>query len=365
MKEIKQIISTYDRLKTSGLKLALARVIDIKESSYRRIGARMLVSENGVWVGGISGGCLEGDALQKAQNAIYRNKASIVTYDTTDSDDNQIGIGLGCEGVIDVLYTPIDISDNNNEIEQLREIVLRDEPAILLRVLDSESLDQNSNSKVIYNDESDISFAHISDQLLNDYLDEIRAKRSSQVFNINTAENRVQKILLEYLKPEIKLIVIGDNYDAAALCTIADEMGWMITIVGRKRKITKPMMAVASAICEYEDLASVALDEYTAVVLMTHDYARDLDLIPTIVSKGAFYFGILGPAKRREKLIRDLDDKFSNEISDVYSPVGLDIGAETPEEIAISIIAEILAVSRSRHGHSLKDRITPIHERPV
>jgi xanthine/CO dehydrogenase XdhC/CoxF family maturation factor len=119
MKEIMLIVQLYERLKMSSTDMALASVVNIEESSYRRVGARMLVSAQGEWTGGISGGCLEGDALIKAQSAIHHNAPSIVRYDTMDDDDNQIGIGLGCNGIIDVLFTPIDISDAENEIELL------------------------------------------------------------------------------------------------------------------------------------------------------------------------------------------------------------------------------------------------------
>ncbi|MHC4379355.1 MAG: XdhC family protein, partial [Planctomycetota bacterium] len=102
MKEIKSIIKTYDELDRNQ-KLALATVVRVEGSSYRRAGARMLVMEDGNWIGGISGGCLEGDALRKAQLAMFQDKPSLVTYDTMDDDAQSIGVALGCNGIIDVL----------------------------------------------------------------------------------------------------------------------------------------------------------------------------------------------------------------------------------------------------------------------
>ncbi len=107
MKEIKSILSLYNKLKSSNEKAAIAQVVRVEESSYRREGARMLVFESGVFEGGISGGCLEGDALKRSQMAILKEKPSIVTYDTSKDDENQIGVGLGCNGIIDVLISPI------------------------------------------------------------------------------------------------------------------------------------------------------------------------------------------------------------------------------------------------------------------
>jgi len=132
LKEIRNILKAYDQFKVAGLKMALASVIRIEESSYRRVGARLLVCENGQWSGGISGGCLEGDALKRAQIAIFKNSSSCVSYNTLEDDQNQIGVGLGCNGLIDVLFTPIDVDDAMNEIEQLRIIEEKNEPAILL-----------------------------------------------------------------------------------------------------------------------------------------------------------------------------------------------------------------------------------------
>src|SRR5271168_3502915 len=120
MKEIKAIINAYDQLDKSATNAALVTVVRVEGSSYRRTGARMLVTDDGVWVGGISGGCLEGDALKRARLAIAKAEPSLVTYDTTDDDAYQIGVGLGCNGIIDVLFTPLQFHDKNNPVEVLK-----------------------------------------------------------------------------------------------------------------------------------------------------------------------------------------------------------------------------------------------------
>ncbi|HZX58426.1 MAG TPA: XdhC family protein, partial [Mucilaginibacter sp.] len=123
MKEIKAIINAYDKLDKKAVRAALATVVRVEGSSYRRTGARMLVTDDGVWVGGISGGCLEGDALKRARLAIAKSEASLITYDTTDDDAYQIGVGLGCNGIIDVLFTPLDFQNKNNPVEVLKSCV--------------------------------------------------------------------------------------------------------------------------------------------------------------------------------------------------------------------------------------------------
>ncbi|MBA3972495.1 MAG: XdhC family protein, partial [Bacteroidetes bacterium] len=119
MKEIRAIVKAYNEIKNSKISAALATVVRVEGSSYRRTGARMLVLDNGTWIGGISGGCLEGDALKRARIAINSSQPTLITYDTTEDDPHQIGVGLGCNGIIDVLFTPLDLSDNDNPVEIL------------------------------------------------------------------------------------------------------------------------------------------------------------------------------------------------------------------------------------------------------
>ncbi|NNF23112.1 MAG: XdhC family protein, partial [Saprospiraceae bacterium] len=138
MKEIRKIIEDYDFNK-SFLKCSLVSVVHVEGSSYRRVGARMLVYENGVCLGGISGGCLEGDALRKAQKAIYSDSPTVVRYDTSQDDEHQIGVGLGCRGIIDVLITPIDKNDPDNQIEVLRKCLDKRYPQVILTVIEDKS----------------------------------------------------------------------------------------------------------------------------------------------------------------------------------------------------------------------------------
>ena len=116
MKEIKAIIKAYNELDKATQQAALATVVRVEGSSYRRTGARMLVMDNGTWIGGISGGCLEGDALKRARLAINSSRPTLITYDTSEDDPHQIGVGLGCNGIIDVLFCPLDFDDPQNQI---------------------------------------------------------------------------------------------------------------------------------------------------------------------------------------------------------------------------------------------------------
>jgi len=363
VKEIRHIISSFDNTDHSEEKLALASVVKVEQSSYRRIGARMLVGSTGNWVGGISGGCLEGDALRRSQQAIYKNISSKVVYDTLDDEKNEIGIGLGCNGRIEVLFTPIDPNNPNNQIEQLRQAVESGKPAILLKVIEAKS-DHSILGKTLLTglDLKNLMFCGISGTQFIDAVKETRLKRRPQLLKLTDKDSNELQVLVEYVRPETKLVIIGDNYDVISFVGIAVEMGWEIHVVGRKKKMSKSIFANSKSVYEYEDYQNVPIDEYTAVVLMSHDYNHDKELLPYILKQNLSYIGMLGPRKRLLKMENDIGQDNIDKLNYFFSPVGLDIGAESPEEIALSIAAEIVAVLRKREGGSLKFRKGTIHD---
>lgn len=364
MKEIRNIIATFDNANHTKEKLAIASVVNVEESSYRRIGARMLVSSNGQWVGGISGGCLEGDALKRSQQAIFKNESSRVVYDTMEDDENQIGVGLGCNGKLEVLFTPINPSDPNNPIEQLRKAVNFNRPAIQLKVIEVETTSSLLGAiQLTEEDMADLNFCDLDPDILFKAINETRIKRRPQIITSQNKKGETLKVLVEYIRPETKLVIVGDNYDVNTFVGIAHELGWEIHLVGRKKKMSKHIYSKAHQVYEYEEYSTIPMDEFTAVVLMSHDYNWDKTLLPGILKQAPPYVGMLGPRKRMVKMQEELGYDDLSHISFFHSPVGLDIGAESPEEIALSIAAEIVAVFRGRKGEPLKFREGPIHER--
>ncbi len=343
----------------------MASVVNVEESSYRRIGARMLVNSNGKWIGGISGGCLEGDALRRSRLAIYKNEPSTVIYDTMEDDNHQIGIGLGCNGKLEVLFTPIDHSDKNNPIEKLRAITLKNEPCILLKVIDVTSdASLLGVSKIAQPDLENLDFCDIDKNTLRSLVKETRLQRRPQIVKLKNNNEEQLKLLVEFIRPETKIIIIGDNYDVNALVDIATNLGWDIHLVGKLNKLSKSTFSKTKKVYDYNDYNQIPIDDYTAVVLMSHDYNLDKKILLKVLAQNPAYIGMLGPKKRKEKMKIELgikDDLTS--VSHFYSPIGLDIGAESPEEIALAIAAEIVACLRKRSGGFLKDRSGTIHER--
>ncbi|MEL7221260.1 MAG: XdhC family protein [Bacteroidota bacterium] len=362
MKEIRKIIHTYDQIDHTQEKIALASVVNVEESSYRRIGARMLVRSSGLWVGGISGGCLEGDALKRSQIDIFKDKPSKIVYDTMEDDQNQIGVGLGCNGRIEVLFTPIDPQDANNEIEQLRKISQAGAPAILLKVIDAEDSALLGQQYLLEESSINENFAGIDAVRLNEFIGITRDKRKPKIFPTEV-EGKFVKLLVEFIRPETRLIIVGDNYDILAMLGIANELGWECDVVGKAKKLSKQVYKLAKNVVDYAQADELKVNDYTAVMLMSHDYNWDMKMLPVFARKNPAYMGMLGPKKRLQKMNRDLEGIDIENLPFLYSPTGLEIGAESPNEIALSIASEIVAVMRDKPGGFLREKEGTIHER--
>ncbi len=370
MKEIKAILHAYDQYRQEDLKVALATVVRVEGSSYRRVGARMLVLENGIFVGGISGGCLEGDALKRARFAIADSKPSLVTYNTFDDDAHQIGVGLGCNGIIDVLFSPIDKSDADNPVEMLRKCISGDRkthilltvtalsgfssalfPGLTLPFSDRESLDILEDPNI-----ADAVFERTEHY-------RILGKSLPKTF---VSGDRQIELFIEILSPEIHLVMMGGQYDVLPLCKLAGEVGYRTTVVTNPLKVAREVHRVAGAVIPPDDFDLLSVDLYTAVILMSHDLKTDKTNLVRALKTPAAYIGMLGPRVRAEKIFSELaGENITVDMDDprLHAPVGLDIGAVSPEEISLSVLAEIRASFSGRNGAFLRLRATSIHER--
>jgi xanthine/CO dehydrogenase XdhC/CoxF family maturation factor len=369
MKELNDIISAYDVAVAAGKKTALATVVHVEGSSYRRPGARMLVTEDGMLTGTISGGCLEGDALRKALAAINENRNRLVTYDSTDDDDAAFGVQLGCNGIVHILFEPLNDLQKNHPLQLLKTVQSQRNNTALVTLF---SLDKKSeqtgtvlsvaNKEVFQNTDvtEDLKQSIVSDTLTA--LD----NHQSIIRNYETIS-----ALIQIIRPSVSLIIFGAGNDAIPLVSIGKLAGWNVTVVdGRKTHATPKRFPEADAIIVSRGekaLEQLTIDKLTVVVLMTHNYNYDKEVFRQVVKSDCLYAGLLGPKKRTQRMIDELSREGTiisdNEMEKVYSPVGLDIGAETAEEIALSIATEIKAVLASRSAQSLRDRNDPIHNR--
>jgi xanthine/CO dehydrogenase XdhC/CoxF family maturation factor len=367
MKEIKSILQLYNTLKTSDEKCAIAQVVRVEESSYRREGARMIVYESGVFEGGISGGCLEGDALQRSQIAILKQQPSIVTYDT--SKEKEIGVGLGCNGIIDVLISPI--SEESPLMAMLQRCVNeRGEHIIATVTALSGGLDSVSLGQSFYIDPATSTLENCPDKNLRDFIhqmvSDVRENKKSRTYRF---ENKGEgaSVFIELIPPQFHLAIYGDNYDVYPMLELAEVMDWEVSLVGNIQKLKKERLQSVANLFPKEVEERPEIDSRTAIILMAHDYKTDIANLIELVKTPAPYIGSLGPRKRFEKMVLELDSRgirFSQAQQDrIYAPCGLEIGANTPEEIAASIFTEILSVFADKPGGRLRDKAGPIHER--
>ncbi len=373
MKEIRDIIESFDNAVKEGKRAALATVVHVEGSSYRRPGARMLVTDDGQLTGAISGGCLEGDALKKALLAINQQNNKLVTYDTSDEDDAKFGVQLGCNGIVHILFEPIDSTRELHAIILLRELVSRRADGVLVTLFSLTNSNQPGTG-LLYRDSKVIQsyLQHtLQEALLPDIRKAVEEKASRLKENIPGYSS--MHAFMDFIPPEVSLVIIGAGNDAQPLVEITDVLGWSTTVIdGRASHATAARFPKAGNVIiakSADALAGILLDEQTVVVLMTHNYNYDLDVLRQLIDKNILYVGVLGPKTKLDKMLIELKETGSEitpaQQEKIHGPLGLDIGAETAEEIAVSLVAEIKSVLLGKTALPLKDKEEPIHPRPA
>jgi len=331
--EIKNIIKAAQSAEASGIKTVLASVVSLDGSSYRRPGVRMSIQENGEMIGAVSGGCVEKEVRRQAQSVFETGASKLMVYDGR--------YRLGCEGILYILIEPLELS---------KDFLI--------------AFDKQCKSRKEFTIDS--WFSTEENHRLHGY-SIFNLKDGS--FAINTNQTDGLELFTQQLKPGFKLQIVGSEHDAVELCKLASNTGWEVDIIAPPDdpKSLRNFPGVSNYFgIDEQAFGEFSFDDQTAVVLMTHSYVKDLKYLSAIRNHTIPYIGLLGPSKRREKLINDilerhedLDDSFFNRL---YGPAGINIGAETPQEIALSIVSEILSVTRNQKTISLKDKTTGIHQ---
>ena len=369
MTELQRLLLAYDRHRATARPCALATVVEVLGSAYRRPGARMLVTEDGELTGAISGGCLEGDARQRARQAIFRGQPALVTYDTRDEDDPRHGLGPGCQGVVRILLEPLDFAAPDNPMELLRGFARHPEPAVLATVFETDAAGLRAavGQRLLLSAAGALRGTPLLAGPLAEAARATLAQGLSQVLDIETDAGPV-RALLEVLTPPLRLIVYGAGNDAQPLVHLAASLGWYITVVdGRPNLATAARFPEATEvrIVPVRELETQMPDADAYHVLLSHNYAYDLAALQTLLPVFVPYIGLLGPRAKASRLLEELS--FSeNEVADIlqnrlHSPIGLDLGSETPEEIALAIVAEIQSQLHQRNGRPLRERAGTVH----
>jgi xanthine dehydrogenase accessory factor len=372
MTETRSIIEAYLRAASEDVRAALATVVRVDGSAYRRPGARMLVTEDGRTTGVVSGGCLEGDVRERAATVMRTGKATLVTYDTTTDEDVVWGLGLGCNGVVDVLIEPA--SGRADHLVRFLEACSNSQQrAAFATVIRSEGFAEVAlgGRVFLFPDGTVTADACVSQHatLKRIVVDLRAAVRNAASFVTQYEPHGNLEVFIEAVEPAPPLVIFGAGADVIPLVKIAQFLGWVATVVdthARDRSLERFADADAVILCRPEAVASrVTLTESTMAVVMTHNYFHDLEVLNVVLNKPLRYVGCLGPKRRTERLLSQLHD--ASEALDpswlgrLHAPVGIDIGAETSSEIALSIVAEILAVLRGRSGGALHARQGAIH----
>jgi xanthine/CO dehydrogenase XdhC/CoxF family maturation factor len=371
MKELRDIVHAYDRAIFQNKQAALATVVQVDGSSYRRPGARMLVTEDSKITGAISGGCLEGDALEKALFAMITGENKLITYDSTDEDDIQYGLHLGCNGVVHILFEPIKKEDPHNPVELLRLILHGGEDAVLVTLFSTNKLQPGTRllwlKNEMYSNLQEPSVLELSVPVANAYNEKQSALTDLHI------ERSYCRAFIDYIDRPVSLVIAGAGNDVQPLVEIASMLGWSITVADGRFHYALPKRFPKASKVLYsrpaDILPQIKTDMRTAFLLMSHNYNYDLGFLKKIIEQEFGYIGILGPLQKRNRMLSDLAALGillnEEQISKIHGPAGLDIGAEDSAEIALSMISEIKAFLSGRTGSSLKLKKEPIHNRVV
>jgi xanthine dehydrogenase accessory factor len=274
----------------------------VEGSSYRKPGASMLITDEGRSTGAVSGGCLDSALREHAERVMATSAAHFLDLDTTADTDVLFGHGLGCPGTLRFLIEPFAAADVPEALLRVAECAHRRTPT---------TIESRLNGDVVF---------------------------------------------AQQLQPPIRLIVVGAGNDAAPIVAMARELSWEVVVVD-------PRQAFASRfdgaiVAGPEDLLKrISVDGRTAALLTTHHYIRDLEFLRVLCGTEARYIGVVGSKKRFESLLHELEVEGTRiDRSRLFGPVGLDLGSETPAEIALAALAEIKAAFEERDGRPLREK---------
>jgi xanthine dehydrogenase accessory factor len=332
---VKEILGDVERWQGRGERFALASVIATRRSAPRPVGSKLAVSESGEMAGSVSGGCVENDVYEHAKQVLAGGPPRLLTYGI--SDEMALSVGLPCGGEIDVFVEEADPA----LVAEIRGLLDRDERAVLFTVLEGDAV----GSRTLSTDEGDA----------------LRRGRS------HLLEDERGKVFADVFGPPPRLLVFGAVDTAEELCRLAKQLGWRTIVADARAKFaTRERVPSADQVIvawPEEALARVQPGSDTAVVVLTHDDKFDLPALKGALETEALYVGALGSrrnqARRRERLV---DAGVPEDaLERIAGPCGLDIGAHTPAETALSIMGEILAVRAGREGGPLRDAAGRIH----
>jgi xanthine dehydrogenase accessory factor len=372
--EVRALVEAFDGAGARGERCALATVVSVEGSSYRRPGARMLVCEGGRTTGTISAGCLEADVAEHARRVIRDGAAKLIEYDTTStSDEIAWGLGLGCNGVVRVFVEPLDA--RSPYLDALRRSCGPGAAAVAVATVFQASAGAAAGARLFINEDGEVALENLGGELALRLETDARAFALDEASGVRVYESdgETTKVFIETLLPPVPLVVFGAGHDALPIVELARGLGWQTEVVDpQARPASRERFAAADKVtlARPETVrGQVAVTPRTLALLMSHNYAHDLELLGFLLASPARYVGVMGPRQRTERMLAELSSRGGGlrlEEADrvrLYAPAGLDIGANAPAEVALSILAEMRAVLAERRGGMLRERRGSIHGR--
>jgi xanthine/CO dehydrogenase XdhC/CoxF family maturation factor len=355
MKELLEICAALRNL--GDQPCALATVIQVEGSAYRKPGARMLLTPDGNSWGMVSGGCLEHDVLDHAHHALETGRPRVVRYDSTSDNDIIFGTGLGCNGIIDVLVEPISQQFRVSFVKAVEHSRTTRKTGGIATVIPDGKVGSSGQHAFFEND------GWIGDSALIHQL-KVQPPRNEAIVTLSDhGLAGAVRVFIQPLPPPIQLVIFGGWLDVVPLIRMAHEVGFHSLVVNSRAGLSSNRFfheADAILACSpAEALPQIQFDSRTVAVLMNHNFERDSEALSALLRVPLIYLGMLGPKRRTEKMLAEVQAGGMN-VSDefrqnIHGPAGLDLGAKTPEEIALSIMAEILALRNARTGNPFRD----------
>ena len=369
MHELEAVITANETSIRKGETTFLATIVNTFGSTYRQKGTKMLIAQTGEMVGTLSGGCVENDIFQHTKQ--ISNEPILINYDATSEEDLIWGFGLGCNGAVQILLEKLDRFNTLSPINLISQCLKSKKSGVIATIFNFDlegTIDVKIGSRfILYPD--DTTNTDIQDPDLKKAIafDTITAKNTqhSTVNKYQLPSGSVE-VFIEVIQPPTSLMVFGAGRDALPVVELAKAIGWEVTVIDcRAQEETYQRFTSADKIIlTRREIISqqISVDENTVAVVMTHNYFDDRDIIKFLLSTPTPYLGIMGSKNRIDKIMQELNPT-KTQLEKLYGPIGLDIGANTPAEIATAIVAEIQAVLNKRNAGFLKYRSQSLHQR--
>ncbi|MCE2527134.1 MAG: XdhC family protein [Actinomycetia bacterium] len=357
MSELETILQATLDWARMGKRFALATVVGVRGSTYRQLGARQLMAEDGYSVGTVSGGCLDQDLHRVAREVLASGAPRLVEFDLTADDEAIWGWGIGCNGATELLVVPSDHA--GRWAEEMAAGRARHRTLAVVHELFGPRF-----SKLYVQFDGSHTGRLCDDSMGRDAIGVARSAIAEGESRVVAVERR--RLLVEVVGAPRRLLICGAGHDADPVIQYAAELGFEVVVTDERPALLTaqrfPSARLVSALPS-ELGRKVELDQRTYAVIMSHNYLRDLDYLRSLLGTKVPYIGALGPGARLERLVVDLAESGCSpspeDLAKMHGPAGLDIGAEGPKEIAWAIMAEILAVRRSKAAGFLRDRKGP------